>query len=77
MVSEFMNTTNLQSLRTLRILRPLRTVSRVKSLKHMLNVIFSSFITLKDVVLIMFFSFTLYAIAGLQIFKGVFKQICF
>jgi hypothetical protein len=77
LVTYFSNQSNLKALRTLRILRPLRTVSRVKSLKQMLNAIFSSFSTLKDIITIMFFYYTLFAIAGQQVFKGVFKQTCF
>lgn len=77
LISYVQTSTNLSALRALRILRPLRTVSKVESLKNMLNAIFSSFSTLKDILLIMFFYYTLYAIAGQQVFKGVFKQQCF
>ena len=54
----------LKNLKVLRILRPLRTVSRIKSLKLMLNAIISSFATLKDIIIIMFFYYTLFAITA-------------
>ena len=64
---------NLKSLRILRILRPLRTISRIKSLKIMLNAIFSSFDMLYDILVILFFYYTLLAIAGQAVFKGSLK----
>ena len=64
LITYFNASSNLNGLRVLRILRPLRTVSRVKTLKLMLNAIFSSFGMLKDIIIIMFFYYTLFAIAG-------------
>ena len=63
-ISAVSSSSNLSALRTLRILRPLRTISRVPSLKKMLGTIFASFATLKDVIVIMFFYYTLFASAG-------------
>ena len=77
LISQYSSASNLSSLRTLRILRPLRTVAKVESLKKMLAAIFASFTTLKDITIIMFFFYTLYAIAGQMVFAGNLKQQCF
>lgn len=77
LMSKYSSASNLSSLRTLRILRPLRTVAKVESLKKMLAAIFASFGTLKDITIIMFFFYTLYAIAGQMVFSGNLKQQCF
>ena len=63
-ISEVLKGQNLNVLRTLRVLRPLRTISRVKSLKKMLNTIFSSFSALKEIMVVVIFFNTLFAIAG-------------
>jgi hypothetical protein len=52
-------------------------VAKVESLKKMLAAIFGSFTTLKDITIIMFFFYTLYAIAGQMVFAGNLKQQCF
>ena len=67
-LSYFLNSDSLKSLRTLRILRPLRLFSRIKSLGKMLNAIILSFIPLKDIFIVQFFYYTLFAIAGLMVF---------
>jgi hypothetical protein len=59
---------NLTSLRSLRVLRPLRTVSTIKSLKILLTTIFSAIPYLLNTMLILFFFFTVFAIAGVQLF---------
>jgi hypothetical protein len=42
----------------------------------MMEVIFSSFVTLKDILIILVFFFTVAAIIGQQIFNGLFKNRC-
>ena len=56
---------NVGAIKVLRVLRPLRSIQKIKSLKIMLEVIFSSFIMLKDTLVIMLFFFTVVSIAGL------------
>jgi hypothetical protein len=41
-----------------------------------MEVIFSSFVTLKDILIILVFFFTVAAIIGQQIFNGLFKNRC-
>ena len=43
----------------------------------MVNSIFSSFIVLKDIIIIMIFYYTLFAITGVQIFGGNLKYNCY
>ena len=61
----------------MRILRPLKTVAKIKSLKKMLGAIFSAFSALTDILLVMFFYYTLFAIIGMQVFQGSMKQSCY
>ena len=70
-------TINIQGLRTLRILRPLRTISSVKALRMIMNTLISAIPLLRDVFLILFLFFLIFAIAGLQLFAGLLKQRCF
>jgi hypothetical protein len=58
-------------------LRPFRTVAKIKSLKKMLSAIFSAFSALADIILVMFFYYSLFAIIGMQVFQGSMKQKCF
>lgn len=55
---------NLTYLRVFRVLRPLRSIQRIKSLKKMMEVIFSSFVMLKDTLAIMFFFFMVVSICS-------------
>ena len=64
LLQKFGTDANLSVLRTLRILRPLRTISKIKSLKNMLNAIFSSLSMLRDIVIIMIFFNTVFAVTG-------------
>lgn len=68
---------NLSLLRLLRLLRPLKTSSAFKGLRIILYSLFSSlpFLFISFLVLNLFYS--IFAIAGLQVFAGVLKQRCF
>ncbi|KAL4475075.1 hypothetical protein ABPG74_001771 [Tetrahymena malaccensis] len=70
------NSFNLSALRSLRVLRPLRSISKVKVLNQLVTALFSSIPLLKDAFIILFFFFTVFAIAGLQLFTGQLKTRC-
>ena len=71
------NSVNLSSLRSFRVLRPLRTVSSIKSLRTILLALFASIAQLKDAVVVLIFFYTIFAIAGVQLFSGYLKRRCF
>jgi hypothetical protein len=62
---------SLASLRSLRILRPLRTVSKLKNLKALIVTVFNSIPYLVEILVVMVFVFLVFAIAGLQLFRGL------
>lgn len=68
---------DLSSLRSLRVLRPLRTISSVKALRSIMMTLFMSFSELSNALIILGFSYTIFAIVGLSLFQGVTKQRCF
>lgn len=55
---------NLSSLRSLRVLRPLRTISSIKELKVLIGTLFSAFSYLVNTIIILFFFYLVFAIAG-------------
>lgn len=65
---------NLSSLRSLRVLRPLRTISSIRALKVLLATLFSAIPQLLTTLLILFFFFMVFAIGGVQLYKGLLKQ---
>lgn len=67
---------NLSVLRAFRVLRPLKTISTIKDLKILLSSLFSALPLLKDTLIILMFFYTIFAIAGLQLFMGVLKKRC-
>ncbi|CAD8053314.1 unnamed protein product [Paramecium primaurelia] len=75
----FVNNSGLQlsALRSLRVLRPLRTISSVKSLRSIMMTLFASFAELGNSLIILGFTYTIFAIAGLQLFSGYAKLRCF
>ena len=68
---------NIGFLRAIRVLKPLKTISKIKSLQLILLALFSAMPLLADSFLILIFFYFLFAIGGLQIFKGVLKKQCF
>ena len=67
---------NLSALRSLRVLRPLRTISSIKALKEILEALISAIPPLQSVFVIEIFFYTIFAIAGLQLFSGFMKKRC-
>ena len=72
----FDSSVNLSVLRAFRVLRPLKTISTIKDLKILLSSLFSALPLLKDTLIILTFFYTIFAIAGLQLFMGVLKKRC-
>jgi hypothetical protein len=65
---------SLRSLRTLRVLRPLRMISRAPGLKLVVNALFRSVPAIINVVLICFLFMLIFAIMGVNYFKGIFMS---
>ncbi|CBY24520.1 unnamed protein product [Oikopleura dioica] len=70
-------TTDFKALRAFRVLRPLRLVSGVPSLQVVLNSIFRAMIPLLHITLLVFFVIVIYAIIGLELFKGKLHATCY
>ena len=67
---------NLSALRSFRVLRPLRTVSAIRPLRALIKTIFSSIPDLIEIILIMIFIYFIFAIAGVNLFSGIFVKRC-
>ena len=63
-------------LRSLRLLGPLRTIASFSGLGIILSALFSALPLLFDALLILLFSYSIYAIISLQLFSGVLKYRC-
>ena len=66
----------LSGLRAFRILRPLKTVKKFKGLKKLVLALLASISHLGETVIILFFFFLFFAIAGLQMWQGLFYRRC-
>ena len=66
----------LSALKPFRILRPLKTIKRFKDLKKLVIVLFASIGYLGDTAVILFFFFLFFAVAGLQMWQGLFYRRC-
>jgi len=66
----------LSSLRTLRVLKALMAVDKVKPLHIILMSLFESISQLKNAVIVLLFSYSIFAIVGLIIFSGLLKYRC-
>jgi hypothetical protein len=66
----------LAGLRAFRILRPLKTVKRFKGLKKLVTALLASIGNLGETSIILFFFFLIFAIAGLQMWQGIFYKRC-
>jgi hypothetical protein len=71
------NSINFSSLRSLRILRPLRTINSVKKLRALVQTILGSLPYLLDILIIILFTMGVFAITGLQLYRGVMHNRCF
>ena len=63
-------------LRSLRLLGPLRTIASFRRFQIILSAFFSSLPLFMDALLILLFSYSIYAIMGLQLFSGILKFRC-
>lgn len=62
--------------RALRVLRPLRTIRRLRGLRIIVNTLLKSLPDLLNVMVLLAFLFTVFAILGLQLFYGVLRNTC-
>uniref|UniRef100_T1IPE0 Voltage-dependent L-type calcium channel subunit alpha n=1 Tax=Strigamia maritima TaxID=126957 RepID=T1IPE0_STRMM len=68
---------DVKALRAFRVLRPLRLVSGVPSLQVVLNSILRAMVPLLHIALLVLFVIMIYAIIGLELFKGVLHKSCY
>jgi len=66
----------LAGLRAFRILRPLKTIKSIKGLRRIIGTLLESMLALGDIVIVLFFFFLIFAIAGLQMWSGLFLKRC-
>jgi len=67
---------NLNGLRSLRVLRPLKTVTAIGKLRSLILTIFNAIPYLLEIMVVLFFVFLIFAIAGLQLFSGLLQNSC-
>ncbi|XP_040841145.1 voltage-dependent L-type calcium channel subunit alpha-1S [Ochotona curzoniae] len=68
---------DVKALRAFRVLRPLRLLSGVPSLQVVLNSIFKAMLPLFHIALLVLFMVIIYAIIGLELFKGKMHKTCY
>ena len=66
----------LSGLRAFRILRPLKTIKSIKGLRRIIGTLLESMLALGDIVIVLFFFFLIFAIAGVQMWQGLFLSRC-
>ena len=66
----------LAGLRAFRILRPLKTVKSVKGLRKLVIALLASISHLAETTIVLFFFFIIFAIAGVQMWQGLFLRRC-
>jgi hypothetical protein len=66
----------LAGLRAFRILRPLKTVKSIKGLRSLIVTLIESMMALSDTLIVLFFFFLIFAIAGVQMWQGLFLKRC-
>ena len=67
---------SIKVMRLFRVLRPLRLIVRYDSLKVVLDTILVSFKTLIHVLSFLLLIMIMYAITGIELFKGIFQTMC-
>ncbi|NXU65647.1 SCN5A protein, partial [Horornis vulcanius] len=72
----FVDWGNVSGLRTFRVLRALKTISVVPGLKIIVGALIQSVKKLSDVMILTVFCLSVFALIGLQIFKGNLRQKC-
>ena len=68
---------NVTSIRILRVLRPLRAVNSLPGLRIMVQTLLSSLPGFIDVIILLMFLVSIYAIIGLQLWRGKLSQRCY
>lgn len=68
---------NFSGLRSLRVLRPLKTVTAIQELRSLIITIFAAIPYLLEIMVVLMFTFLIFAIAGLQLFSGLLQNSCF
>jgi hypothetical protein len=66
----------LSGLRAFRILRPLKTVKSIEGLRNLIVTLLESLMGLGDIVIVLFFFFLIFAIAGVQMWQGLLRRRC-
>eukprot|EP00826_Nyctotherus_ovalis_P054950 TRINITY_DN7255_c0_g1_i5.p1 TRINITY_DN7255_c0_g1~~TRINITY_DN7255_c0_g1_i5.p1 ORF type:complete len:661 (+),score=194.49 TRINITY_DN7255_c0_g1_i5:564-2546(+) len=67
---------DLRPLRVFRVLRPLRTVTSIEGLRILMAALVGAIPMLLNAVIVLIFFFTIFAIAGLQMWYGILKKRC-
>lgn len=75
-VTEFVDLGNVSALRTFRVLRALKTISVIPGLKTIVGALIQSVKKLADVMILTVFCLSVFAMIGLQLFRGVLRQKC-
>ncbi|NIG58949.1 sodium channel protein typesubunit alpha-like [Pontoporia blainvillei] len=75
-VSEAIDLRGISGLRTFRVLRALKTVSVIPGLKVIVGALIHSVRKLADVTILTIFCLSVFALVGLQLFKGNLKNKC-
>ena len=70
------NFSGFNAVKAFRILKPLKTMRRFKKLKNLLLALMSSVSRLSETIIVLFFFFLFFAVAGLQMWQGLFYRRC-
>lgn len=68
---------NFASFRALRILKPLKTMKSIKKLRTIVKALLGSLPFLADIMIIVIFTCSVFAIIGLQLYQGDLQRFCF
>lgn len=66
----------LGALRAFRTLRPLKSVKSIEGLRNIVETLVDSMAGLSDILIVLFFFFLLFSVAGVQIFTGLLLRKC-
>ena len=67
---------NFSAIKTFRVFRALKSVAVIPGLKTIVNAIIYSVKNLKDVIILTLFGLAIFALLGLQLYRGFLTQIC-
>ena len=67
---------NFSAIKTFRVFRALKSVAVIPGLKTIVNAIVYSVKNLKDVIILTLFGLAIFALLGLQLYRGFLTQIC-